>query len=76
MTSPLHVPEVLDRTAHEVAHEVASVTHQVAGAAHHVGAAALHEVDALADVVVDVLLAPLAPELADLHIEVTEDDVL
>ena len=72
MTSPLHLPPVVERTAHEVAHQAGAVTHQVAVAAHHVSAVARHE----ADVVVDVLLAPLAPELADLHIEGTEDDIL
>lgn len=72
MTSPLHLPHVVERAAHDVAHQAGAVTHQVAVAAHHVSAAARHEADA----VVDVLLAPLTPELADLHVEITEDDIL
>jgi hypothetical protein len=55
-----------------MAHQAGAVTHQVAVAAQHVGAVARHE----ADVVVDVLLSPLSPELAGFHVEITEDDIL
>lgn len=65
MTNTLHLPPAVEHAAHEVAHRAEAVTHQVADTAHHLG-----------DAVVDVLLSPLTPELADLHIEVTEDDIL
>lgn len=72
MTNALHLPPVVEHAAHDMAHQAGAVTHQVAVAAQHVGAVALHEADA----VVDVLLSPLAPALADFHVEITEDDIL
>jgi hypothetical protein len=72
MTNALHLPPAVEHAAHEVAHQAGAVTHQVAVAAQHVGAVARHE----ADVVVDVLLSPLSPDLAGFHVEITEDDIL
>jgi hypothetical protein len=72
MTSTLHLPPAVERTAHEMAHQAGAVTHQVAVAAHHVSDAARHE----ADVIVDVLLAPLTVSLEGFAVEITEDDIL
>jgi hypothetical protein len=72
MTNALHLPPVVEHAAHEVVHQAGAVTHQVGVAAHHLSATARHE----ADVVVDVLLSPLSPALADFHVEITEDDIL
>ncbi len=72
MTNTLHLPPVVDHAAHEVAHRAEAVTHQVAVTAHQMTDAAHH----LGDTVVDVLLSPLTPELADFHVEITEDDIL
>ena len=65
-------PVACSRVLQVVAHRAEAVTHQVAVAAHQMTDAAHH----LGDAVVDVLLSPLAPELADFHVEITEDDIL
>lgn len=56
--------DAVQHAAHEVAHAAAVVTHRVADVARHE-----------MDVVVDAVLSPLAPELADLRIDVTDEDL-
>lgn len=72
MTNTLHLPPAVEHAAHEVVHQAGAMTHQVAVAAHEMTDAAHH----LGDAVVDVLLSPLTPDLADFHVEITEDDIL
>lgn len=64
-TSALHVPEAVEHVAHEAVHAASVVGHKVVEVAAHE-----------AEVVVDVLLSPLTVSLADMHVELTEDDVL
>jgi hypothetical protein len=51
-TTALHVPELVEHAAHDVAHAAAAVG------------------------LVDAVLSPLTPSIADLDLELTEDDVL
>jgi hypothetical protein len=64
-TTALHVPELVEHAAHDVAHVAAAVGHAVVEVARHE-----------ADVVVDAVLSPLTPSIEDLDLELTEDDVL
>lgn len=56
---------------HAVQHAAAEVAHAAGVVTHRVAEVARHDVDA----VIDTVLSPLSPELDDLVIDVTEDDV-
>lgn len=64
-TRTLHVPEAVEHAAHEAVHAASVVGHAVVDVAKHE-----------AEVVVDAVLSPLTVSLVDMHVEITEDDIL
>jgi len=63
--STLHVPEAVEHAAHETVRTAAAVGHTVVDAVRHE-----------ADVLVDVVLSPLAVDLDGFDVEITEEDVV